>query len=153
MSFPRVYTRAHPNRVLLFLLSQVSQQALRPPFFPPQPRCFTTSKTTRCLKRNNTSFYVKWVLVFLIRRLIFRGDTHLFEALFRQKQAISLMEHKIHLNKLVMKLLLHKVWHLWQQKDENSCKARTHTRTRESVFQNLLTDKFLAPIQRTRRKR
>ena len=100
--FPsRIYARAF-HRILLFLLSQVSQLSHRPLLFSHQPRCFTTSKTTRRSKRNNTSlfqndtsFYVKWVLILLMRRFIFRGYTHFFEALFRQKQAISLMEHKI----------------------------------------------------------
>lgn len=54
------YIRARILQGFTFLLSQVSQLALRPPpFLSLQPRYFTTSKTTRRSKRNNTSLFIK----------------------------------------------------------------------------------------------
>ena len=47
-------------------------------------------------------------------------------------------------NKLKYRTLSVIVWHLWQQKDKNSCNARVRVRTREGVISVILRFKILA---------
>ena len=76
--FPsRIYARAF-HRILLFLLSQVSQLSHRPLLFSHQPRCFTTSKTTRRSKRNNTSLFQNDTLFEVKRHVTFHKTTRRF---------------------------------------------------------------------------